>query len=294
MTPVVLVCDEGPGAGLGHRRRCEAIATALRAAGVAAAVVPSSRGVVAAPVLVVDSYRFRADDRRHFVPDVVVAIDDLERDLDVDAVVVPAPGGATSYVETARRAVLAGADYALVGPEVTARGIVAVRDTVERVLVTTGATDTHGTGAAIAAAIVAARPDLEVRLVVGAWGHSSVPAGVTPVVAPAGLTDELAGADLVVTAGGVTLLEALALGRPCVAVATADNQLPNLDAAAAAGAAVVSLPGTAAERVASLCSHPDLRRRLHEAGPRLIDGAGAARVAAAVLALVPETLACSA
>ena len=49
MTPVLLVCDEGPGAGLGHRRRCEAIATALRAQGIAAAVVPSGAGVFAAP-----------------------------------------------------------------------------------------------------------------------------------------------------------------------------------------------------------------------------------------------------
>ena len=93
-TEVLLCCDEGPGAGLGHRARCEAIARALCALGERAIVIATGDSPVAAPVIVVDSYRLRADDRHHFVPDVVVAIDDLERDMAVDCIVAPSPGRA--------------------------------------------------------------------------------------------------------------------------------------------------------------------------------------------------------
>ena len=37
--PAILVCDEGPGVGLGHRRRCEAIAGELRRVGFSPAIV---------------------------------------------------------------------------------------------------------------------------------------------------------------------------------------------------------------------------------------------------------------
>ena len=286
MTPVLLVCDEGPGAGLGHRRRCEAIATALRAQGIAAAVVPSGAGVFAAPVLVVDSYRFRADDRHRFVPDVLVALDDLERDLDVDLVVIPAPDGLTGYESTARRRVLCGAEVALVDPRVAARGVAPLRPDVERILVTMGAADSTGVGASIAGDLVEARPDLDIRLVVGPWGARDVPAGVTSVIAPEGLVEELAAADVVVTAGGVTLLEALVMGRPTVAVAVADNQLANVRAAGAAGAAAVATREHAAAMALRLIDDASRRAALHAAGPVVIDGAGARRVADAIAARI--------
>ena len=51
-----------------------------------------------------------------------------------------------------------------------------------------------------------------------------MPRGVVAVRAPDGLAAELAAASLVVTAGGVALLEACLLGRPIVALALAGNQ----------------------------------------------------------------------
>ena len=102
--------------------------------------------------------------------------------------------------------------------------VVACTDPVRRVLVTTGAADEAGVGAHLAATIRSVAPDVEVRLVVGPWGSTTVPSGVVPVHAPAGLTDEMAAASIVVTAGGVALLESCALGRPTIAVPIADNQ----------------------------------------------------------------------
>ncbi|HEY1737599.1 MAG TPA: hypothetical protein VGI86_02750 [Acidimicrobiia bacterium] len=280
---VLLCCDEGPGAGLGHRARCEAIARALRTLGQRAIVIPTGDGIVAAPVIVVDSYRLRADDRHHFVPDVVIAIDDLERDLAVDCIVAPSPGARAELYQRATR-VLTGARYALIDPALPA---VAEREPrrpsvstpVPRVLVATGAADRDGVGARIAAALLAACPALDVQLVVGPWGSDAVPDGVTALAGMRSLTAVLQQADVVVTAGGVTLLEALYLGRPCVTFAIAANQQANVDAVARAGAAVVTDIDQVAATACALVDDAARRAELSVAGAALVDGVGATRVA---------------
>lgn len=278
-----LAYDAGPGVGLGHRRRMEALAAALAGRGHEPATGEIGDGPVEGDVVVVDSYRVRADGedvkaRR------VAAVDDLARDLAVDLVVDPAP------VEWGRGEgqpgqVLRGLRYALVDPDLVALTPAPVGDEVEVVLVSTGGADSAGTGAAVARAVHAARPEAEVRLVVGPWSSPEVPDGVKPVVAPAGLAGELAAADLVVTGAGVTLLEALALGRPTVAVLVAGNQRRYFDGLVAAGAVVGATSGDAAAAATRLAADAGERRRLSAAGPATIDGRGARRVADAVAAL---------
>ena len=283
--PIVFVCDEGPGIGLGHRRRCEAIAFELSALGFAPAIVASGRGIIAAPVVVVDSYKFRADDRARFVPDVVVAIDDLHRDLDVDVLVCPAPmAGVLAAVDiTARRVLLAGSQYCLIDPALARMRAAAITECVETILVTMGAADAMGLGADIAGDLARSLPNAEVKLVIGPWGSQTVPAGVVAVCAPKSLASGLATADVVVTAGGVTLLEALALGRPTIAIATADNQLDNIAACTAASAAIFCDAAGVLAQVSALCGDLDTRHGLSNAARALIDGRGAQRVAAAIV-----------
>jgi spore coat polysaccharide biosynthesis predicted glycosyltransferase SpsG len=254
----------------------------LRALGQRAIVIPTGDGIVAAPVIVVDSYRLRADDRHHFVPDVVVAIDDLERDLAVDCIVAPSPGARADVYQRATR-VLTGARYALIDsvpvgakaepsqPSASTPGT--------RVLVATGAADRDGVGARIAAELLAECPAVDVQLVVGPWGSDAVPDGVTALVGMRSLTAVLQQADVVVTAGGVTLLEALHLGRPCVTFAIAANQQANVDAVARAGAAVVSDIDHVATTACALVDDAARRAALSAAGAALVDGEGAARVA---------------
>jgi spore coat polysaccharide biosynthesis predicted glycosyltransferase SpsG len=287
-----LYCDEGPGVGLGHRARCEAIAAALRARGLGAAVLATNDGIVAAPVVVVDSYRLRADDRHHFVPDIVVAIDDLERDMAVDCIVAPSPGARADVYRNAAT-VLTGARYALIAAcegapslRATAREHGGARQPV--VLVATGASDRNGIGAGIARALRALRPDVIVRLVVGPWGSTDVPDGVEAVIGASGLAPVLRSADVVVTAGGVTLLEALHLGRPCVAFAIAANQEANVAAVGTAGAAVITDVGGAARAAATLVDDSSLRAVLSVTGAALVDGQGAARVADVILATMAQ------
>ncbi|MEP6624358.1 MAG: hypothetical protein ABJC79_07940, partial [Acidimicrobiia bacterium] len=140
----VLVADDGPLAGLGHRRRLEALAAALGALDVETTVVAldAYRPGGDVDLVVIDSYRERADDRGRFDARVVAAIDDLDRDLAVDVVVDPSPGADGSRHRRARR-VLAGADYAIVDPAlVVARASTSEprpADPVRRVVVTLGA-----------------------------------------------------------------------------------------------------------------------------------------------------------
>ncbi len=284
MMPVILVCDEGPAVGLGHRRRCEAIASALREYGFESAIVASTRGVVAAPVIIVDSYRVRADDRSRFVPDVVVAIDDLGRDLAVDLVVLPAPGASGSSYRNARD-VLAGAAYSLVNLAAPARERT-IGDGRLRVLVTMGASDSAGIGQRIASEIAAAAPRLLTQLVLGPWGDTATPSGVVRIDGSRGIEDALSTADVVVTAGGVTLLESLALGRPTIVVETAANQRSNISSVIAAGAAMHCDVGSAALGAIALVGDSSARNSLALRGPQLIDGRGASRVAQAIAALV--------
>jgi UDP-2,4-diacetamido-2,4,6-trideoxy-beta-L-altropyranose hydrolase len=281
-----LLFDEGPGVGLGHRRRIETIGIELAGRGhqcVLVSLNETTVETVAADAVVIDSYRIRADDAAFARARVVAALDDLSRDLAVDLVIDPSPGAIGAAHRRARR-VLAGAAYALVPePDLTVVEA-APADPVERVLVTTGAADTEGVGARVAGALAArgftsCGAPLEIRLVVGPWGAPDVPCGVSAVVAPDGLAYELASASVVVTAGGVSLLESCRFGRPTVALALAENQRQAVYGLERAGAVLVATPDTAADAVRSLMEDRNRRIAISTAARAAIDGKGAARVA---------------
>lgn len=287
-TGMMLTFDEGPGAGLGHRRRVEALEAELSGRGHDCRMLSLPKfGLVKGDVVVVDSYRVRADDNDRFRAGAVVAIEDLTRDLDVDIVVDPSPGADASVHHRASR-VLAGAAYALVPVAEPRVAAAAVDGSVARVLVTTGAADDRGVGAQIASSVADALPGVEVRLVVGPWGSSSVPAGVTAVHARDGLVDELAAAGIVVTAGGVTMLEACRLGRPVIALELAANQHRAVSGLAAESAVMAATPATVGEVVGLLARDRSRRLALATAAGAAIDGKGATRVADAIEQVVSQ------
>lgn len=277
----MLLYDEGT--GLGHRHRLQALGTSLERRGIAVALVPLE-APVRAPRVVIDSYRVRADDQGSVDSDLTVAFDDLRRDLAVDLVVDPSPGTAACAHGSARR-VLAGADYAVIDPRVTELARAALTEGTARVLVSFGAADRDGLAAATAAEVARSLPDTAVLLPVGPWWDGPVPAGVHARHVVDGLAPDLATSDLVVTAGGVTLLEALALGRPTVVVVTAENQRIAAEHVASAGAAVLSTADAAARDAVALATDPARRRALSKRAAELIDGRGADRVAAAIVEL---------
>jgi spore coat polysaccharide biosynthesis predicted glycosyltransferase SpsG len=107
------------------------------------------------------------------------------------------------------------------------------------------------------------------------------------VAAPDGLAEELSAATVVVTAGGVTLFEACALGVPAVALAVTGAQRLTVRAVARAGAAIDggSPPvdgaaiARAADAAAALLTDARGCRRMSAAGRRLVDARGVFRAA---------------
>jgi len=108
------------------------------------------------------------------------------------------------------------------------------------------------------------------------------------VHAPDGLADELAAAGIVVTAGGVTMLEACRLGRPVIALELARNQRRAVAGLAGDGAVVAATPDTVGEIVRRLANDRSARLALAAAAGAAIDGKGATLVADAIEQVVSQ------
>jgi spore coat polysaccharide biosynthesis predicted glycosyltransferase SpsG len=99
------------------------------------------------------------------------------------------------------------------------------------------------------------------------------------------LIEEMAAAEMMIGAGGVTLLERLAAGLPSLSIEVADNQRLLLNWASGKEATVNAGPlatltaEALADHVATLCGDPRRRRNMSKIGRSLIDGRGAERVA---------------
>lgn len=99
------------------------------------------------------------------------------------------------------------------------------------------------------------------------------------------------GSDVVLTAGGSTLLEVCACGAPAVAFGVADNQTPMIEAARLAGLILSggsliredSDAGKICECLLKLKFDKSLRQRQSEAMRSAVDGLGARRIAECIL-----------
>jgi spore coat polysaccharide biosynthesis predicted glycosyltransferase SpsG len=186
----------------------------------------------------------------------------------------------------AGRLALTGTRYAILDPALPRSSQTA--SSGRRVLVALGGGPRRTTALAIAEAIAAADPRAEIRI---AGGFSAAPPStdtITWVTPSRGLGRELARATVAVVGGGVSLYEACAMGVPAVGVPVVAGQTPTVRAFARQGAAVgmpLAADGRAtAEAVVSLLDDPERRARLRRQSMRLVDGQGASRAAAAVLA----------
>jgi spore coat polysaccharide biosynthesis predicted glycosyltransferase SpsG len=262
----------------------EALAGALEDVGVHTSLVESSHSAKDA-VVIVDSYLLRADDHKQFQGEFIAAIDDLQRDLAVDLVIDPCPGADQDQHRAARR-VLLGPRFAPLDPLLAHATTRPPGESVEQVLITAGASSTT-VGVEIATKLTPLlNAPVRIRLVLGPWSEHDNIEGVEIVRTTSGLVQELAAADLVVTAAGVTMLEALALGRPTVAFVLAENQQPYAEGVVRAGAAVLTESSHVAEAASALAGDPDRRRVLAAAARALVDAHGARRVAEEIRAVV--------
>jgi spore coat polysaccharide biosynthesis predicted glycosyltransferase SpsG len=118
---------------------------------------------------------------------------------------------------------------------------------------------------------------------------------VEPIGPTSRLAAEVVASDLVVSASGTSTRELLCLGAVAGLVCVVDNQVMGyrrtVATGAAAGIGVLSElgrdPARAAPVLRRLLTDAAERSRLAAAGWRLVDGKGRARVADALLGLVP-------
>jgi spore coat polysaccharide biosynthesis predicted glycosyltransferase SpsG len=179
------------------------------------------------------------------------------------------------------RRLLLGPRFALLDPGFADVPHRAARPAVSRVLVTLGGEDVEAVVAAAVDAVKLAVPGAAVDLAVGPFARaaSARDANVTLHHGLPSLRALLLEADFAVTGAGMTLYECLAAGTPAVAVPLADNQKLNFDELTGAGLILPGQPDLAAA-VERLSRDAALRGRLAASGRELVDGRGAARVAA--------------
>jgi spore coat polysaccharide biosynthesis predicted glycosyltransferase SpsG len=166
-----------------------------------------------------------------------------------------------------------------------------------RLIVLTGGGEAGASSRRILPLIAETLPAAHVDLVVGPFGSPPAAEGSRDAVVvhrmPADLRALMLGADLAVTGGGQTAYELAASATPAIGVRLTENQRINLEGLARAGALVdLGAPDdhdfpqrfrTALRRVAH---DPEVRRAMGTEGRRLVDGHGAARVAACLRASV--------
>lgn len=286
---VTLLFDAGARAGLGHSRRMEFLAEAMRSQGLGAVSRPLGSRTQPSKVTVIDSYALDAD-RSDFASQVVAAVDDLDRDLDVDVLIVPRPDARPAAALKANE-VLSGFRHAIVDPRIGAgREFDPVEPTV---LVCMGASDTKGLGSRIATTAATELPGTYVAHAPGPWSRTSSHPDVTTLARTTELNSQLANQPIVVCAGGVTMLESLAHSCPTIVVTTAQNQVAAASEVARTGSALLMRDGCTPEEIVThlkaLLGNQEQLVRLSERGRRLVDGQGANRIASALASLAGES-----
>jgi UDP-2,4-diacetamido-2,4,6-trideoxy-beta-L-altropyranose hydrolase len=258
-------------------------------------------------LIVVDSYAATCD----FLESLrgrarIVAVDDMaDRPLPVDVVVNGGAGAeALPYERRPGVTYLLGPQYALLDPAFAAEPSRAPAGRARRVLVCLGGSRQVAVGLCAMAAVDRALEGCVVDVTVGAsgttgWELDGAAREMRNLVVihrdRFGLRELMLRADLAVSGAGVTLSELAATATPMVAIALADNQLPNFEAftkaGVALGAGAASDPGLGGAIEASverLASDAALRAGMGERGRALVDGQGASRVAERLARAAPR------
>jgi UDP-2,4-diacetamido-2,4,6-trideoxy-beta-L-altropyranose hydrolase len=321
VTPrALLAADCGRGVGLGHLERMLALADALRpdvevllvvpegdatlhqrvsarghtaidARGDTATRVATVAGMTSFDVVVLDGYVFDVVLQRSLrerAP--LTVVDDLRLPAECDLAVNPSPGGEQLHPAGAST-FLGGAAYALIRASVVAAREIALRRPREgrTVLVSTGATDPMGIGETVSSTLLGADGVVEVIRVIGPDSTATSPdAGRREhlLMAPPDLGGALATATVYVGAAGTTAVQAACVGIPAVIAALATNQQAQASALNAAGCAIAVDAADLAVTCLTLLDDSERRATMATRGRELVDGHGAARVAAAIRDLV--------
>jgi spore coat polysaccharide biosynthesis predicted glycosyltransferase SpsG len=294
---VEIVADGGRQLGFGHVGRCLALweelgaAAAFRVTDESVAEFLTARGAPLesagrpARVVLLDRAEPTSErDVRSLQLDgrCVVLLDDLGSGrMAADAVIDPPTAAAWPPAAGLR---LSGFEHVLLRREVLAAAATSSR---AGVLMAIGGSDPAGLTAPLSQAVADAGIDLTVAL---GPGYQGAPAAGTTIAADA-FAGALGSAALLVCGYGHSLLEAAHLGVPAVSVVFRPGHLPHARAFCRHETAYMldmtggPRPAEIVALVADLLGDVSRRTQMAERGRQLIDGAGAARAAAALLEL---------
>ena len=261
------------------------------------------------PVLVVDHYGWSAhqEGRCRAWTTGIVCVDDLaNREHDCNILIDPnlgRPSQAYTGLVPANALVLTGAHHALLREQFARNRPVALRrresaDDIGTVLVSFGGGSNATVERCALDALAAAGFAGAVDLVVGPAGSASASAGpqakytVRRHVAVSNMAELMCAADAAVGAAGTGTLERFCVGLPAVVVMTAENQTQQFTALREQDLAETAdfVRGASTEVLVAAVRRlaPAARRRdLAVRGAAQCDGLGAARAAAAIVALLP-------
>ena len=231
-------------------------------------------------VLVVDSYRLSHEGLERAARSSRMVVMHDHGGVPKGAALVVSPARTVSEGTVAR---LVGLEHVALRPGFWGLPRRQLRDRVGHVLVTTGSGELYALALEIARAVARALPAARVTLVRGPHASSSgFPENVSLLDVPDCLVDALLFADLAITAGGQTMLEAAAAGTPCIALPLAENQRRQVACLARLGAVRVVDPPSADRSAAAaveLARDKVQRRDLSWRSQQAIDGYGALRLA---------------
>lgn len=256
-----------------------------------------------------DVPRLLAETRRLGLPCVALSDRTDSIDLAPDLLVAPAPDQLHRLPAASRRA-LAGPGAYLLPPDILRLRRSAptpeARRTLEGPIVLFfGGYDHRGFGDLLLPAIRAVAPDHPVTLVVGAGTPPEAAAAARAkadgrlrvIHAPRDLMSILAGAKVVLGAGGNTAFDLSYLGVPSLLAATRRRQAATIGWLAGQGACgdlgedAATVAARCAAMLPALLADGEARRAMALAGRAAIDGQGTARVADAVAAVALQVLA---
>lgn len=286
--PIVFCPDTGAAAGLGHLRRCHALAIALRGRGIESVFESDHPHPLA---FVIDSYRANEFD----LGAPVIAIDDIgDRPLPVDLVINPGIGAENLQYPDAKATAL-GIQYALLRPEFVNEPQRAHPAIARRLLLTLGGSDPHNLAPKLIDAVAGEFESVDV--VVGPF-FQDVKSDQKSVTLHRNLTDLrplMLQCDMALTGGGQTVVELAATATPAVAIEIAPNQALHL--AGFRDACAIDIAGKAtdsdiirksAAAIVGLAGDREKRVRLAGNGRRVVDGRGADRAAERIIRTIEE------
>jgi len=250
-----------------------------------------------ANVLVIDSYPIEPKVIKGFQGKVVVIDDLCDRSLPVDLIINGSVnGGACIYRKLPSTKLLLGPQYILLREAFSQKVNRRIRKHVDRILITVGGMDSMSLISDLVTWTREAIENVHIDLILGPFVQGGKDHELLcqwqddPLLCvhknPPNFHDLMLACDIAVTGAGQTTYELAATGTPALAIMLADNQIHNLEGFSRKGTlnwvgsvSDTNLKEKFQDGLGRLARSLKERQAMSKAGPLIVDGSGAKRVA---------------